>query len=262
MIMKITIDFTKSAQENADYFYKRSKKLTQKKAGAEAAIINLEKRLKAAKTVTETTQKKRIIVTEKKWYQKFHWFYTSGGLLVIGGRDAQQNELLNSRHFEDNDLFFHANIFGAAVTILKDGVKASKEAKEETAQFAACYSSAWKEGLPAVDVYAMRRNQVSKSSSKGSISSGSFLLSGEREWYKNTGLSLVLFVKDEKLNANPEICFYRLKEAGKAPDTYVLVKQGKIKKSDAAKKISKSLDFPDIDTIMQQLPAGEFRIVK
>ena len=108
----------------------------------------------------------------------------------------------------------------------------------------------------------MRRDQVSKSTSKGSISSGSFLLSGEREWYKNTGLSLVLFTKDERLNATPEVCFYRLKEAGKAPDAYVLVKQGKIKKSDAAKKISKSLDFPDIDTIMQQLPAGEFRIVK
>ena len=66
MIMKITIDYTKSAQENADYFYKRSKKLAQKKAGAEASIINLEKRLKAAKVVTESTQKKRIKITEKE----------------------------------------------------------------------------------------------------------------------------------------------------------------------------------------------------
>ena len=262
MIMKITIDYTKSAQENADYFYKRSKKLAMKRAGAEASIINLEKRLGAAKVVTESTQKKRIKVTEKEWYQKFHWFYTSDGLLVIAGRDAQQNELLNSKYFEGNDLFFHANIFGAAVTILKEGIKAGKEAREEAAQFAACYSSAWKDGLPAVDVYAMRRNQVSKSASKGSLSSGSFLLSGEREWYKNTGLSLVLFIKDERLNATPEACFYRLKEAGKVPDTYVLVKQGKMKKSDAAKKISKSLEFPDIDTIMQQLPAGEFRTAK
>ncbi|HUC38716.1 MAG TPA: NFACT RNA binding domain-containing protein, partial [Candidatus Acidoferrum sp.] len=208
--MKITIDTTKSAQENADYFYKRSKKLIQKKAGAEHAINDLEKRLSQAATATAKSQKKRIEIKEKEWYEKFHWFFTSNNMLVIGGRDAQQNELLNSKHFEDKDLFFHANIFGASVTILKDGANSAKEDREEAAQLAACYSSAWKEGLNVVDVYAMRREQVSKSTSKGSIASGSFLLSGEREWFRNVPLSLVFFVKEGRLFAVPEMAFYRM----------------------------------------------------
>ena len=257
MIMRIAIDFTKSAQENADYFYKKSKKLAQKRVGAEAAIKQLEKRLKDAAAVTKTIKAEKVKVAEKEWYEKFHWFFTSDNMLVIGGRDAQQNEQLNSKHFDENDLFFHANIFGASVVILKNGMNASRESREEAAQFAACYSSAWKEGQPVVDVYAMRRNQVSKSTSKGSISAGSFLLSGEREWYRNVSLSLVFFVKDGRLNAAPETSFYR--HAHDVNVGRVIVRQGRLQKSDAAKKIASALGIHDIDAIMQQLPAGTFR---
>ncbi len=260
MIMKITIDFTKSAQENADYFYSRSKKLAQKRLGAEQAIKQLERRLKAASAVVKTAKPPAIKAIAKEWYEKFHWFFTSERMLVIGGRDAQQNEMLNSRHFDDKDLFFHANIFGASVVILKNGADAGMESREEAAQFAACYSSAWKEGQPVVDVYAMRRSQVSKSTSKGSISSGSFLLTGEREWHRGIQLSLVLSVAGGRLSVMPEKAFYKLKESGAQPSVYVLAKQGNMKKSDAAKKIASALQFHDIDSIMQQLPPGSFKI--
>ncbi len=257
--MKITIDFTKSAQENADSFYKKGKRLVQKRAGAELAIKRLEKRLAEAKTHSIRVPKPKAVVSaQKEWYEKFHWFFTSDNMLVIGGRDAHQNEQLNSKHFDDNDLFFHANIFGASVTILKDGTKAPKEAREEAAQFAACYSSAWKEMQPVVDVYAMRRGQVTKSTSKGSIATGSFLLSGEREWYKDVAPSLVFFAKDGRPNVAPEAAFYRSKH--EPSEGRVLVKEGKMQKSDAAKKIAASLGVNEIDTIMQQLPAGTFKV--
>jgi hypothetical protein len=179
-------------------------------------------------------------------------------MLVIGGRDAHQNEMLNSKHFEDNDLFFHADIFGAPVVILKNGLNIDKPIREEVAQFAASYSRAWGEGLNSVDVYAMRRNQVSKSSSKGSLGTGSFLLSGERDWYRSTTLGLVMLVKEEKLQTIPIITFSKL-ELGSIK--YVRIKQGNFKKSDAAKKIAERLDYRDLDNIMRQLPpAGTFKI--
>ncbi len=260
--MEITIDFTKSAQENADVYYKKSKKHAQKRAGAEQAIKKLEKRLKGAAAPTKSVKRDVIETVKKEWYEKFHWFFTSKRMLVIGGKDAQQNDLLNSKHFEEMDLFFHANIFGASVMILKGGADADKESKEEAAQFAACYSSAWKEGLTVVDVYSVRRNQVSKSTGKGAIAAGSFLLKGEREWYRNMALSLVFFKKESRLNAVPEICLYRLKERGEAPDEYVIVRHGREKKSDAARKILDALDLSDMDALMQQLPSGTFSIRK
>ncbi len=259
--MKIKIDFTKSAQENADIFYNKSKRLAKKRLGAQEAIKQLEKRMKNAQSLS-IAKEERIVVKkqESEWYEKFRWSFTSNHMLVIGGRDAQQNELINSRHFEDNDLFFHADIFGASVTVLKNGADSSKEIREEVAQLAACYSSAWKDMLHSVDVYAMKRNQVSKSRSKGSLATGSFLLSGEREWFRNTQLSLVLFVKGDKINVASEKSFYKMKENGVSFGRHVLVKQGNVKKSDVAKKISKELNFNDIDSIMQQLPSGEFKI--
>ena len=258
--MEIEIDFTKSAQDNADEHYKKAKKLLLKKEGAEKAVKELEARLAKAEKDNVTVQKprpKKII--EKQWYEKFHWFFTSNNMLVIAGKDAHQNEMLNSKHFEDSDLFFHANIFGAPVTILKGGREAGVEIRQEVAQFAASYSSAWKQGLHAIDVYAMKRDQVSKSTGKGSLGTGSFLLSGERDWYRSVRLALVFFVKDERLNAVPYVTAGKIK--GSAPK-FVVIEIGKDKKSDAAKKISRALDYQDIDSIIQKLPAGEFKVMQ
>lgn len=258
MIMEMEIDFTKSAQENANDYYNKSKKLLQKREGAEKAIKELESRLKKIKAVEKTApQRKMVKVVKREWYEKFHWLFTSTGMLAIGGRDAHQNELINSRYFEDSDLFFHADIFGAPVFVLKNGMEAPKAAREEVAEFAGCYSSAWKEGLRSIDVYAMKRSQVSKSSSKGSLGTGSFLLSGEREWYRNVQLLLFLFVKGEKVRAVSQSTFNRIKTEGMV---YAEVTQGNFKKSDAAKKIAAKLGHKDIDEIMRCLPVGSFRV--
>jgi predicted ribosome quality control (RQC) complex YloA/Tae2 family protein len=258
MIMEIEIDFTKSAQENANDYYKKSKKLAIKKAGAEKAVKDLQDKLSKTRANAIKQPERRVVRTIKhEWYEKFHWFYTSSNMLVIGGRDAHQNELINSKHFDDNDLFFHADIFGASVVVLKDGAPQLKEIREEVAEFAACYSSAWKEGLRTVDVYAMKRNQVSKSSSKGSLGTGSFLLSGERDWYRSTTLALRMFVKEDRLYTVPKSTFEKMEDK---TISHAKISQGNFKKSDAAKKIAAKLSFADMDTIMRQLPVGSFRI--
>ncbi len=253
--MEVRIDFTKSAQENARDYYERAKKLEAKAKGAGKAVKDLEMQLEKVREESDDKEKRARKVREKKWYESFHWFMASDGRLVIGGRDAHQNELMNSRHFEDNDLFFHADIFGASVVILKDGVNADGKVKREVAQFAASYSSAWKESLRSVDVYALRREQISKSTGKGSLGTGSFLMSGEREWFRSTALGLAMFMKDGVLNTIPEIALDGI-AAGRA----VSISQGEDKKSDAAKKIARILEYDDLDGIMQQLPAGEFYV--
>ena len=255
--MEIEIDFTKSAQDNANDYFKRSKKLLLKKEGAQKAVKELEEKLSETEANYVKKERKVTKIEKKEWYEKFHWFYTSNNMLAIGGRDAHQNEMVNSKHFDDNDLFFHADIFGASPVVLKDGASSGKEIREEVAQFAACYSSAWKEGLHTIDVYAIRRDQVSKSTSKGSLGTGSFLISGERDWYRSMQLMLVMLVKDGKLHAMPFHTFMRL---GDTAIKHVKISQGNYKKSDAAKKIAAKLEYDDLDTIIRQLPAGSFRI--
>ncbi len=255
--MEIEIDFTRSAQDNADSYFKLSKKLKRKAEGAAIAIKDLELKKAKIRRNAKPVQPSIKKIEEKKWYEKFNWFVASDGRLAIGGRSALQNEAINSKYFETNDLFFHADVFGASVVILKDGVNAGAVAREEAAQFAACYSKAWENAMASANVYALKRDQVSKSKEKGSLGTGSFLLEGEREWFKGVAL---------------ELCAYRNADAEKPTVVpvstcmamgirrFILLKPGNTKKSDAAKAICKRLSFGDIDYIMQHLPPGSFSI--
>ncbi len=54
------------------------------------------------------------------WFEKFNWFVTSENHLVLSGRDAQQNELLVKRYLRKDDLYVHADLHGAATTIVRN----------------------------------------------------------------------------------------------------------------------------------------------
>ena len=256
--MDISIDFTKTAQENAQDYFGMSKKARKKAEGAERSAIELKERL--TKEQEEKPKRKELKkIVEREWYEKFNWFFTSNSMLAIGGRSAQQNELVNSRHFEQNDLFFHADVFGASVTILKEGIGSAREVREEVAQFAACFSSAWENGSSTASVYSLKREQITKSTGKGSLGTGSFLMSGEREWFRNVPLELCAFTEPGKDTAELRIV-PSLTCARKGIKHYLTIKPGNTKKSDAAKYIAKRLEYQDIDYIMQHLPAGSFSI--
>ncbi|MCL5008478.1 MAG: NFACT RNA binding domain-containing protein [Candidatus Marsarchaeota archaeon] len=260
--MDVVIDFTKSAQENAQSYFEKSKKA---KAKAEGARLSAEElKAKFAKVEEQQEKQKKMKTLERReWFEKFNWFFTSSGLLAIGGRSADQNEELNSKHFAEADLFFHADIFGASVVILKDGKGSGRKDREEAAQLSASFSKAWDNSQTTVDVYALDRGQVTKSRNSGSLGKGSFVLKGEREWYKNTPLGLCAFM--EELGAEGK----KRKVACIAPLTacenrgindFVGISLGKMKKSDAAKLIAKKLGYDDVDYIMQHLPAGPFSV--
>lgn len=270
--MEIGIDYTKSAQENAQDYFERAKDAKRKLEGARQAAARLEEKvrtLEKSKFIEKKIRKKE----EREWYEKFYWFFASNGMLAIGGRSAQQNEEVVSKYLGPNDLFFHANIFGASAVVLKEGKAAGKDVKEEAAQFAACFSKAWENNQSAVDVFAVGKEQISKSSQAGSLGTGSFLISGEREWFKNVKLELWAFsvstdaVRQEgtpspsapagpgKFSIVPSIAYPRL-----GPVKGVRLTPGKVRKSEAAAKLSKKLGYDNIDYVMQHLPPGEFHL--
>ncbi len=257
--MDVEVDFTKSAQENAQDYFGMSKKARKKAEGAEKAVAQLKEELtRHQEKKVEKKELKKVV--EREWYEKFNWFFTSNSMLAIGGRSAQQNELVNSRHFDQNDLFFHADVFGASVTILKDGVASTRDIREEVAQFAACYSSAWENGSSTASVYSLKREQITKSTGKGSLGTGSFLMSGEREWFRNIPLELSAFAEEDKEGAVQVRIVPSLTCMRRGIKGFLIIKPGNTKKSDAAKYIAKRLAYNDIDYIMQHLPAGSFSV--
>ncbi|MFA4946043.1 MAG: NFACT RNA binding domain-containing protein [Candidatus Micrarchaeia archaeon] len=203
--MKIELDFSKNARANAADYYDSAKKFRKKAAGAAEA---LKKTRRAGLVVREAPAKAKK--QKRKWFGEFHYFTATGGFLVVAGKDAKQNELLVAKHLTDADLFFHADVVGASTTILKNGLRAPAAAKEEAAQWACCYSRAWKTGLGSADAYCVPKAQVSKHSHGEFVGKGAFMITGEREWFTNTPLELRVC-----LDAENEVLAEPMRKPGK-----------------------------------------------
>lgn len=147
---------------------------------------------------------KEITSKSRQWFEAYRHMLTTSGVLVLSGSNAQENEKLVSKYLQEDDLFFHSDIHGASVCILKtEGKLPSEQDLLEAAQFAACYSSAWKNGFGIVNVYCVKGNQVSKHSHGEVVAKGGFVMRGERTWFRNTELKLVLSKNGEKVIGEP-----------------------------------------------------------
>jgi len=96
-----------STQANANIYYEKAKKAEKKLEGAEKAlretqtrIEELKRRIERVKEIRKPLAKRR----KKAWYEKFRWFHSSDGFLVLGGRDATTNEILIKKHMEPHDI--------------------------------------------------------------------------------------------------------------------------------------------------------------
>ncbi|HLC92181.1 MAG TPA: NFACT RNA binding domain-containing protein [archaeon] len=194
--MRIEIDFTKGIRENAESYYALSKKAKKKLLGLEKGTKEISRKM-AIEASKKGKEIKAVKKRERRWFEKYHWFFTGEGFLVVAGRDAKSNEVVVKKLMDKNDVYFHADIHGAPHTILKtEGRKPGKDSLAQAAVFAAVFSKAWEQKLPSVDVYSARPEQVSKSAPTGeSIGTGAFMIYGEREWYKKTPLSLSIGFK-------------------------------------------------------------------
>ena len=126
-VAKVDIDLGISAQLNIKKYFEIKKKSHQKEIktkGAADTAIELAK--KTAERDFEKLKQNQIKTVQRKvfWFEKFIWFITSENYLVIGGRNAQQNEALVKRYMDRNDLFMHSELHGAAVCIVKNTIDA------------------------------------------------------------------------------------------------------------------------------------------
>jgi len=257
--MKIEISPKLSVYENANVYFEKAKLLKKKLEGSYKALELIEKKIKEEEEKLKQEQinfeRSKKIVEKLEWYEKFNWSFSSKDRLILIGKDQSQNEFLVRNHLNDKDLFFHADIQGAATVILKNGIEADINEKLEAAQLAASYSKAWKEGYASINVYSVKKDQVSKSSESGYLSTGGFLIKGEREWFKNMPLGLKIGLKNGKLFIIAALSKLEL------DNYFFLYPGGKFKKSDIANKLSKMYNIhPDI--FLSRLPTGFFNLKK
>ncbi|MBN2733298.1 MAG: NFACT family protein [Methanomicrobiaceae archaeon] len=225
-IIKIFVH--ESIEANANRIYSEIKKYKKKKTGALRAMERF--------VVTDKPEpKKEFVYLKPKWYHRFRWFYTSDGVLVIGGRDAGTNEEIVKKYMEGNDKFVHADVHGGSIVI----VKGETECWDEVTQFAASYSNIWKAGHFSGDVYAADRQQVSKTAESGEfVARGAFVIRGERKYYHDVPVGVAIGLQYEPALAVIGGPVSAIKNRARY---YVVLKPGTFEPNDSARKILKAL---------------------
>ncbi|PIN74490.1 hypothetical protein COV18_07600 [Candidatus Woesearchaeota archaeon CG10_big_fil_rev_8_21_14_0_10_37_12] len=253
--MQLKLNLNKTIQQSANEYFERAKKARKKAEKAQETVNRFKKEVeqlekKQGDFEQEQKEKTQKITRKQEWYEKFRWFISSEGFLCIGGRDATTNEIVIKKHMDKNDLVFHTEAPGSPFFVVKtNGKTPGEKTIQEAADATITFSKAWKLGLGTTEAYYVTPDQVSKQAQSGEyMPKGGFMIRGKRTYVPGK-INLAIGNYDETAMAGPE-------EAIKKNCTgFIVVKQGKGKPSDCAKKIAKQLKLP-IDDTLRSLPAG------
>jgi predicted ribosome quality control (RQC) complex YloA/Tae2 family protein len=202
----------------------------------------------------------------KRWYERFRWFFSSDGFLVVAGRSADQNEMLLKKHTEPQDRVFHADIAGAAFVVIKtQGLEVPDVTKREAAEFSAANSKAWSRGLGTVDIFSVPRERVSKSPPSGEyLPKGSFMIHGEREWFRNLELKLAVGIRIDREAGLARVVSGPVMAVRKNSDYMVTLKPGFKKSLELARTIRNRIlvkSRPEDRYLIEKLPLEELQVV-
>jgi predicted ribosome quality control (RQC) complex YloA/Tae2 family protein len=258
--MEIDIYINKTVDQNAAIYYEKAKKAKKKLKGALETIEKFKhelNKIEELKTSIEVHKKQR----KKYWFEKFRWFFTSTGFLVIGGRDSTTNEIIIKKHTEPNDLVFHTDMAGSPFFLIKAENKTiDEETLKEVANATCSFSKAWKLGLLTTSVFYVKPEQVTKQANSGEyLTKGAFVIKGKTNYIDNRSELSIGLINDGEYkglimcastDSVKKLCF-----------PFFKLKQGDSKPSDIAKKLKKELES-NLDEIIRVLPSGNSDIVK
>jgi len=257
----IALDYTKGLDANASDIYQESKEIGEKGKHAEEALNNSRQEL--AKKEKGIAKQKAAMAgkaqpTKQFWFERFKWFFTSEGKLVIAGRDAHTNDGVVKKHLKEKDLYAHTDIHGAPSTIIKDGASASQQELREACQFATAQSKGWVGAVTEGSAYWVYPDQVSKTPNPGEfVPRGAFIIRGKRNYEYHLPLELVVgeitFQGARKVMCGPASCF-------KDCEKYYVIRPGK-NKNRISGDMAKRFNVPE-EEISRILPPGESEIVK
>jgi predicted ribosome quality control (RQC) complex YloA/Tae2 family protein len=228
----------------------------------------LEKEMSQVKVAEESITYSEI--RKKNWYERYRWFYTSDGILAIGGRDSSSNTAIIRKHIEKNDKVFHADIHGSPFFILKNDKKEILPTSlNEIAHATVCFSRAWREAMYGLNAYWVEPEQVKKAAPSGQfLPKGSFVIEGQRNYVNISTLKLAVgLVKqnaDYLISCGPpqpikknSICYVIIEPAGY--EMVEIAKKIKLEFNKMTDNVARSLS---IDEFVRVLPAGDSHIVE
>jgi len=265
-VFDVKLDFRKTVAENAEKAYDDNKRLKNKLMGAKKSIEETKKLIESVKeqVVVEEKRETKALSSKVFWFERFRWFISSEGNVVVGGRDAKSNELVVKKYLDSGDRYAHADVHGAPSCVIKsrdwndNKILISEKALEEVCIFAAIYSRAWNQFAEAT-AYWVLPEQVSKTPGSGEfLQKGAFVIRGKRNYYRcklELGIGEIVIDDVKKIMGGP------LDAIRRRSSKYVVLTPGDMKKSVIAGKLANVFDVP-VDHIMRVLPPGNVTVIE
>ena len=207
-LLEINIDLSLTAYANARRYYadRRVALSKEEKTHQSSKKALLSTQQKVEKDLKKNlNQEKSLMKPMRKtyWFEKFLWFISSEGYLVLGGHDAQQNEMLFKRHFRKGDCYIHAELNGAATVIVKNthaDAPVPPSTLSQAGTLSVATSQAW-ESKTVISAWWVHYDQVSKTAPTGEyLTTGSFMIRGKKNFLPPAKLELgygLLWIVDE-----------------------------------------------------------------
>jgi predicted ribosome quality control (RQC) complex YloA/Tae2 family protein len=271
-----------SLAKASSMLFARAKEMERGNASIEEARGKILAQIGKLRSETAAIHKKVIVKEQisREWYERYRWFITTDGLLVIGGRDASSNSALIRKHLTEHDIVFHAEVHGSPFFIIKNAAAFAADQEgtinsslHEVAQATISFSRAWKDGLSSADAYWVMAEQVKKGAPTGQfLPKGSFVIEGKRNYIKGVELRLAIGIMQlnnrETLLCGPEeavkkrsIFYTVLLQGGMDPmNAAKKVKSEFVKIAGENTKIAESIKHVSLDEFVRALPTGQSRL--
>ena len=198
--------------------------------------------------------------TKQFWFERYKWFITESGKLVIGGKNAHTNDNVVKRHMKDADVYVHADVHGAPSVIIKDGNVATPEELRQACIFAYCHSKAWVSAMSNGSSFWVYPDQVSKTPNPGEfVPRGAFIIRGKRNYEyhieSEMGVGETEYQEERKIMCGPVELIEKMCEK------YFIIRPGRGKNKKTPNEIAKAFDVPE-EEISRIIPPGDSEIIK
>jgi predicted ribosome quality control (RQC) complex YloA/Tae2 family protein len=190
--LAIDIDLSMSPWANSSAYFDQKKSAAGKEQrtvqASEKALKSHERKV-AEDLKKGLKQEKDVLrpVRKQHWFEKFIYFISSDGYLVLGGKDAQQTEILYKRWLRKGDVFVHADLKGAVPLIIKNkpsmpDAPIPPSTLSQAGHLSVSTSEAW-ESKAVMSAWWVNSNKVSKTGQTGEfLPPGIFEIKGKKEF--------------------------------------------------------------------------------
>lgn len=261
--IELELDVKGSVDSNARKYYEGAKRARKKLEGVLVALENAKKEISEQETgiaKSEVPARPTRVPTKKFWFERFRWFISSEGAIVLGGKDAKSNDMLVKKHLEPGDRYAHADVHGAPSVVVKMKEGVTDKTLLQACEFAVATSKAWNAKIGSAAGYWVLPEQVSKTPSTGEyLPKGAFVIRGKRNYSDKLeiklGIGEIEFEGHRKVMCAPESA---IKAHSKK---FAVIRPGERDRNAFSKQLAEILNVP-IEEIQSIMPPGDVKVVE